>query len=29
MNYTQCFELMPEYDGYYIQNDIFRLIYSY
>lgn len=29
MNYTQCFELMPENDGYYIQNDISRLIYSY
>ncbi|PYH76583.1 putative nuclear transport factor NTF-2 [Aspergillus uvarum CBS 121591] len=28
MNYTQSFNLIPENGSYYVQNDIFRLIYN-
>lgn len=29
MNYTQTFQLLPDgQGGYYVFNDIFRLIYS-
>ena len=29
MNYTQCFQLLPNgAGGYYVFNDVFRLVYS-
>jgi len=27
MNYTQIFQLLPESGTYFVQNDIFRLVY--
>lgn len=27
MNYTQMFQLLPEGGTYFVQNDIFRLVY--
>ena len=27
MNYTQTFQLMPEGGSYFVQNDVFRLVY--
>jgi len=28
MNYTQVFQLLPESGTYFVQNDMFRLVYS-
>jgi hypothetical protein len=27
MNYTQMFQLLPEEGTFYVQNDVFRLVY--